>query len=271
MAIPMAHQSAKRIQEARLALPGRGDRPLSQEGLARRVGVTVSTIQKWEREGFPHADHLAALASALEESADWIVGAPPPPPFFRFLVRDDDARERRVRSRVIELLDATGLSVSELSKKLEVSPTTIRAWRRGERALRTSALASLADLAGVTLAYAFGQTDDPSGTGIDNPPAFVEWGGDLSVPRVVDHDGQPVAELAEGAREHTLSYLVALGFSDFSLLEPPLRAPEDDRRAAASPGEGVASGGSAERERGLQEAEALDRPKPTPRRSKKAG
>ena len=67
------HPSGNRIRARRQALPGRKGRALSQQALSDRVGVTLSTVQKWEREGFPHADLLAQLATALGVSADWIV------------------------------------------------------------------------------------------------------------------------------------------------------------------------------------------------------
>lgn len=77
------------------------------------------------------------------------------------------------------------------------------------------------------------------------------WESGAALPR-----GATLLTLAEKFPGWSVDYLLGL---------------TDIRERVAGPGEGAATGGSAERERGLKEAEALDRPKPKPRRSTQAG
>ncbi|MEO6777870.1 MAG: helix-turn-helix transcriptional regulator [Gemmatimonadaceae bacterium] len=54
----------------------RGGRKLTQAGLADAVGVERNTVSRWENGGMLPGDPavVAALASALGVSADWLIG-----------------------------------------------------------------------------------------------------------------------------------------------------------------------------------------------------
>ncbi|WP_222705769.1 LexA family transcriptional regulator [Salidesulfovibrio onnuriiensis] len=51
---------------------------LSQVELARKVGVSTTTIQNYESGQFPKGDHAVGLASALECSLDWLLAGVTP-------------------------------------------------------------------------------------------------------------------------------------------------------------------------------------------------
>ena len=81
----MVHPSAGRIRRAREALPGDGGRHLSRQELAHRIGVSLTTLYRWEREGIHRrrdADKLVRLAQELGKPLDWLLGGGPdePPP-----------------------------------------------------------------------------------------------------------------------------------------------------------------------------------------------
>lgn len=46
---------------------------MSQEKLARELGVSKNTVARWEAGSGIEADNLDALAGALQVSADWIL------------------------------------------------------------------------------------------------------------------------------------------------------------------------------------------------------
>ena len=51
----------------------RGEARLSRAELARRAGVSVSTLRNWETgRGFPGVPALRRLAEALEVPAEWL-------------------------------------------------------------------------------------------------------------------------------------------------------------------------------------------------------
>lgn len=77
------------------------------------------------------------------------------------------------------------------------------------------------------------------------------WESGAALPR-----GTTLVTLAEKFPRWSVDYLLGL---------------TDVRERVTAPDEAAASGRLVERERGLREAEALDRPKPKPRRSKQAG
>lgn len=51
---------------------------LSQVELARRVGVSTTTIQNYEAGQFPKGDHAVALSAVLECSLDWLLAGVTP-------------------------------------------------------------------------------------------------------------------------------------------------------------------------------------------------
>ena len=140
-------------------MPGRRGNALSQGDLAYRVGVTTSTIQKWEREGFPHADHLALLARELGLTADEIIGHAP--------MREEDLppAERDyslMAKRLTQLREDAGLEQRDIAKRLGVSLRTVKNWESGTTVPNSlSAIATFAHMYDVTMDYILGSVDDP--------------------------------------------------------------------------------------------------------------
>lgn len=84
--------SADRIRDLR-ARAG-----LSQEALARKLGVSKNTVARWEKGAVPSGENASQLAEALGSSSDWILtgaaataaeetAAPDPPFWEEFLAR----------------------------------------------------------------------------------------------------------------------------------------------------------------------------------------
>lgn len=74
----------KRLKEARKA------RKMTQQDVADRVGVSVSTVKKWELDlNEPNSDKLIALALGLGVSVDYLFGVSTAPD----LVVSDDTKK----------------------------------------------------------------------------------------------------------------------------------------------------------------------------------
>lgn len=74
----------KRLKEARKA------RKMTQQDVADRVGVSVSTVKKWELDlNEPNSDKLIALALGLGVSVDYLFGVNTAPD----LIVSDDTKK----------------------------------------------------------------------------------------------------------------------------------------------------------------------------------
>ena len=66
-----------------------------------------------------------------------------------------------VGKRIAYLRDKMGLSQVEFAKRFHVSPSAIAMWELGEREVKSSVLARLADFFGVNTEFLLGRTDNP--------------------------------------------------------------------------------------------------------------
>jgi transcriptional regulator with XRE-family HTH domain len=90
----------ERIREARLRAG------LTQEALAREIGTRAMSISDWERgTRTPKAVHVAAIASVLEVSADWLIHGSETK-FGEHVVRDDASTPPAVEAYIKRMKDA---------------------------------------------------------------------------------------------------------------------------------------------------------------------
>lgn len=96
------------IKKARL------DRGLSQDELARALGVSGSSVMNWERNATEVATRFLPKVTA-------------------FLGYDPrEARSDHLGERIRTLRERQGLSQEGLAAKLGLNPSTVNAWERGQ-------------------------------------------------------------------------------------------------------------------------------------------
>ena len=120
----------------------RGRVGLSQEAVARELGVDASSVRRWEREGRLPAARLRALlvllqCTDLDERPAPGTGLPP------------------LRSSLRRLREQRRLSAVVLASRLGVCPATVWAWERGTRRPDWRMARRLADVLSVPTEHVF--------------------------------------------------------------------------------------------------------------------
>ena len=117
---------------------------LSQEELARKIGVSRSALSLYEidrRE--PDLETVKKIASLFGVTTDYLLG----------LAKGGNTM---LGKRINELRRASGMTQEELGKKLGVIKQTVSSWEKGISEVRNDTLITLSRLFGVTTDYLLG-------------------------------------------------------------------------------------------------------------------
>lgn len=133
---------------------------LSADALARDLEVHPTSLLRWERrERLPGPDHVKALAHALELETTIVA---------RFF---DEARPAPVAAAGVRgpglraLRTQAGVTVRELSLRLDVRPATVYNWESGRARIPAAMLPSLAETLGIEVSRLGGELRSAPVTG----------------------------------------------------------------------------------------------------------
>jgi len=101
----------------------REDAGMTQDQLARRIGVKIKSLERWENDHtFPRANHLSMLAGLLNVSILWLLSGEGPGPSAPSEVADPQANLNdllREVSVLRGLMDAAAERMTRLETRLE--------------------------------------------------------------------------------------------------------------------------------------------------------